>query len=179
MPPDTPFLQRLQENQRPVVVDFWATWCGPCRAIEPFLRKLDKEYAEQVDLWRINADDHPDLLRHFGVRGIPTLIAFRRGQEVVRLTGASSFEILAEVFEHALHGEPLPAILAPQTRLPRAAIGLALLLLAYSGGFSGLYEFIALLGGLLALSTLYDFYPLWQTLAPRLRRWFGRDKKTG
>jgi thioredoxin len=175
---DTDFFERLKENPRPVVVDFWASWCGPCRSIEPFLRRLDKEYQDQVDLWRINADENPDILSNLGISGIPTLIAFRNGQEIVRITGASSFDILAAVFENALSGEPLPEILSKPMSLMRILIGLALLLLAYSGHFTGVYLLAMILGGLFLLSGFYDFYPAWQIIVPRLRALIGDSKDT-
>ena len=83
------FIERLHSNPQPVVVDFWAPWCIPCRAIKPVVEKLGEEYAGRVDLWEVNADEQPDLLRSLHIYGIPTLIAFHHGQEVGRRTGAT------------------------------------------------------------------------------------------
>ncbi len=173
---DKDFFEKLQQNPRPVVVDFWASWCGPCRAIEPDLKRLSKAYDGQVDLWRVNADENPDVLNQLGVRGIPTLIAFRGGREIVRHTGASSIEILGNVFEGALKGAPIPFLLSPRDRWLRGLVGLALLLLAYSGDFAGFYLVAAGLGTLVLLTALYDLTPLWQSLAARLHRDQGDDK---
>ncbi|MEW5871593.1 MAG: thioredoxin domain-containing protein [Chloroflexota bacterium] len=167
---DENFFKKLTDHPRPVVVDFWASWCGPCRAIEPDLKRLSKAYDGQVDLWRVNADDNPEVLNQLGVRGIPTLIAFRGGREILRHTGASSIEVLSGVFEGALKGAPLPSLLSPRDRLLRGLVGLAALLLAYSGNFAGWYLLAVALGVILLFTAVYDLNPLWQTLMSRLRR---------
>ncbi len=82
------FFERLKQNPNPVVVDLWAPWCGPCRAVKPTLEKLAQEYAGQVDLWEINADENQELLRQLKVYGIPTLIAYQSDQEKMRYVGA-------------------------------------------------------------------------------------------
>jgi len=68
------FVDKLKASPRPVVVDFWAPWCGPCKAIEPMLKSLDKEYAGRVDVWRVNADENQEVLRALRIYGIPTLV---------------------------------------------------------------------------------------------------------
>jgi thioredoxin len=81
------FLEKLHGSPSPVVVDFWAPWCGPCRAIAPIIERLGQEYSGQVEVWKVNADEEPDLLRSLRIYGIPTLIAFHAGQEIGRRTG--------------------------------------------------------------------------------------------
>ena len=77
------FFEKLKQNPRPVVVDLWAPWCGPCKMVKPILEKLAQEYTGRVDLWQINADDNQDLLRELKVYGIPTLIVYRDGKEAI------------------------------------------------------------------------------------------------
>ncbi|MGQ0510457.1 MAG: thioredoxin [Betaproteobacteria bacterium] len=72
----------------PVVVDFWAPWCGPCRALTPVLEKLALEYAGRVKLVKVNSDDNQDLSQAFAIRSIPNVIAFRNGKPVAQFMGA-------------------------------------------------------------------------------------------
>ena len=167
------FLGRLDESSRPVVVDFWAPWCAPCRMIEPVLHSLEGEYQGKVDLWRINADDHTDLLRYFHVYGIPTLLAFKGQAEVSRSTGVGSQGAIKSLFEAALQGEaPTNAGIQPLERALRMGAGLLLVGLALRGGFSGFSLALAALGGAIAFSAVYDRCPIWQAIAPKASAWF-------
>jgi len=164
-----PFREKLAQNGRPVVVDFWAPWCGPCRAIEPGLKRLEQAYDGRVDVWKINADEQPGLLNQLRVYGIPTLIAFRDGQEVARQTGAQPQASQARLFEAALSGErPASPGLSSLDRLVRLAAGTALVFLAYRGNFGGLYLALALLGGGIMFSAVYDRCPIWKALSTRI-----------
>jgi thioredoxin 1 len=163
------FLRKLNGSSRPVVVDFWAPWCGPCKMIEPVLRRLEGEYSGQVELWRVNADDHADLLRHFNIYGIPTVVAFQGDREVSRSTGAGSLGALQRLFEAALKGEaPEQEGIDFTERALRMGAGLLLVGLAAWGGFSGAYLALAALGGAIAFSAVHDRCPIWQAIAPRV-----------
>ena len=84
------FQAKLQANSRPVIVDIWAPWCGPCRTLSPRLAQVSDAYAGQVDVWKINADEEPELARALKIMGIPTLLMFHDGKEVARRTGLQS-----------------------------------------------------------------------------------------
>ena len=82
------FDEEIGGSAEPVIVDFWAEWCGPCKMIEPILNEIATEQAGKIRIGKLNVDENPDLARRFDVMSIPTLIVFQDGQPKKRLVGA-------------------------------------------------------------------------------------------
>ena len=84
---DDSFDDDVVQANKPVLVDFWATWCGPCLMIAPILEEIADEYTDQVTVAKLDVDENPQTPAKFGVMGIPTLILFKEGEAVERITG--------------------------------------------------------------------------------------------
>jgi thioredoxin 1 len=92
---DATFEADVLKSGKPVVVDFWAEWCGPCRQIGPALEELSEEFGEAVTIAKINIDESPETPGKFGVRGIPTLMIFKNGELAATKVGAQPKSALA------------------------------------------------------------------------------------
>jgi len=85
----------LRQAKEPILVDFWAPWCGPCRAMSPAVEAAAEKFAGVAKVYKINVDDNPAVSPRFNLRGIPTLILFKDGREMNRLVGLSGMEQIA------------------------------------------------------------------------------------
>ncbi len=88
------FNQLITTTDKPVLVDFWAEWCGPCRMVSPAIEKLAKEFKGRMLTVKVNVDDKPHVAGQYQIQSIPTIMMFKNGQPVMRLTGAYPYEAL-------------------------------------------------------------------------------------
>lgn len=89
----------------PTLYDFWAPWCGPCRAMAPSVEEIEKKYAGKLKVQRVNVDDHPAEAEAFNIRSIPTLVLSNGNQEVLRIVGARPLSTLEKELSVALDGQ--------------------------------------------------------------------------
>jgi thioredoxin 1 len=99
---ETSFAGAISGAAVPVLVDFWAPWCAPCRSIGPIVEELAEEYAGRLEVYKVNVDDNPVLPEQFSIRAIPTLILFNKNEVQERITGAVSKSSLQAVIDKAL-----------------------------------------------------------------------------
>ena len=99
---DADFEAQVLKSGKPVLVDFWAEWCGPCKMIGPSLEEISDELGDAVNIVKLNIDDHPDTPTKYGVRGIPTMILFKDGEVADTKVGAAPKAQLKSWLEAAL-----------------------------------------------------------------------------
>ena len=94
--------ETLRHGDKPFVVDFWATWCGPCRMVGPIISKLTEKYDGRIVVGKCDVEENDDLTDEFGIRNIPTILFFKGGQLVDKMVGAQSENKIIEKFEALL-----------------------------------------------------------------------------
>ena len=169
------FRRKIASHPRPIVVDLWAPWCAPCRAMQPALAEVSEKYHGKVDLLKINADDSPEVLIELGVMSIPTLVGFAQGGEILRRSGVQTKGMLDYFFSTTLN-QIKPAIMppAPAARIFRSVIGVSLLGLGY---FLWQSPWVMVLGGLVVFSAFYDRCPILQAIVPKIKNLFNPPGK--
>jgi thioredoxin 1 len=85
---DSNFKKEVLDSDLPVLVDFWATWCGPCRMVTPIVEELAKEYDKKIKVGKVDVDENPDTASRYGIMSIPTLMFFKKGQVAEQVVGA-------------------------------------------------------------------------------------------
>src|SRR5437868_10077915 len=101
---DNSFEKDVLESDQPVLVDFWAAWCAPCRMIAPTVEAVAEQFAGSARVVKLNVDDNPSVSQRYGIKGIPTLILFKGGKEEERVVGATSREALSRMIEKHVTG---------------------------------------------------------------------------
>ncbi|MBN1535767.1 MAG: thioredoxin fold domain-containing protein [Anaerolineales bacterium] len=160
------FQQKTAASGKPVIVDFWAAWCMPCKVTKPILERLAAEYASRIEFIAIDADDSRPVLEKFRIFGIPTLLALRNGQEVGRLTGASGETQFRAFFDALAEGKEIKVSLAPIDRIIRLGGGAILAAIGLSTG----NWLVVALGGILAFLGIYDRCPVWNAITGLVHR---------
>ncbi len=99
---DDSFEKIVLKSDKPVMVDFWAPWCGPCKAIAPTIDALEKEFGDKMTFVKVNVDDNPVSPSKYGVQAIPTLIFFKNGEKADQITGMVAKQKLEETIKNVL-----------------------------------------------------------------------------
>src|SRR6266498_5137508 len=96
---DNSFEHEVLKSDKPVLVDFWAAWCAPCRILSPTVEAIAEQYSGSLAVVKLNVDDNPSTAAAYGIKAIPTLILFSEGREVERVIGATSKESISRIIE--------------------------------------------------------------------------------
>ncbi|HEX8476052.1 MAG TPA: thioredoxin [Pyrinomonadaceae bacterium] len=99
---DQNFEKDVLQSEQPVLVDFWAQWCAPCRMLTPIVEAVAEQYEGSARVVKVNVDDSPAISQRYGIKGIPTLIVFKNGQEQERIVGATSKESISRLIDKHL-----------------------------------------------------------------------------
>ena len=101
---DSNFEADVLKSDKPVLVDFWAAWCAPCRMLAPTVEAVAEKYAGSASVVKLNVDENPSTSQRYGIKGIPTLILFKNGKEEERVVGATSKEAISRMIEKHVSG---------------------------------------------------------------------------
>jgi len=149
------FQKIITTEKLPLVVDFWAPWCGPCKITTPILEKISNEFSGKVKFFQINADDSQELLKELRIFGIPTVVAYKDGKEFARLVGAKPAQQFHSFFQSLAEGKPIKAAkMSLLSGLLRLIGSLAFIYLGWQGDDPIFYA----LGALLLISLAFSLY---------------------
>jgi thioredoxin 1 len=96
---DSSFEKEVLQSEKPILVDFWAEWCAPCRMLAPTIDAIAEQFGEAAGVVKVNVDDNTATAQRYGIKGIPTLILFSAGKEVERVVGATSKESISRMIQ--------------------------------------------------------------------------------
>jgi len=170
------FDKKIQTNPRPIIVEFWAPWCGPCKMMAPSLKQASEDFDGKVDLWKINADQDPEILQKLGVRGIPTMIGFFEGKEIARKTGAMTPDNVNAFFSAVAEQKPFIRNLTVVERVIRLLVAAAVALVAWLNGPAYWLFGVA---AVIAFTAVYDRCPVYKVVKLQVQSWFNRRKSSG
>jgi len=154
------FQKKISSSEKPIVVDFWAPWCVPCKVTKPVLESLASEFNDKVEFLPINADHSRDILEHFKIIGIPTVMTFRNGEMAGRITGVQKEPAYRAMFSALAEGREIQIPISPLDRTLRLGAGTFLVIAGISTG-----SWLVLgIGGFIAFLGIYDRCPIWKAI---------------
>lgn len=160
------FHLQLSTMKKPVVVDVWADWCIPCKTSKPILESLSKEFASSVEFLTVNADESPEIIDQFRIKGIPTVLIFEHGELTARITGAKDQVTYRNVFASLAQGKQIEVKVTSIDRIIRIGTALVFVMISL---LTSTWILIPL-SGLLAFWAVYDRCPVWKALTRRTQK---------
>ncbi|MGV8026564.1 MAG: thioredoxin [Anaerolineaceae bacterium] len=156
----TEFENLISETKKPIIIDFWATWCKPCQIAKPILEKVATDFNGTVTFMQIDADESHDVLSQYHIMSIPTVISFHDGKPLFRVTGVQSEGAYRAMFESAASGAEFKLPMAPLDRTIRLFGGAAIII----AGISNSTWYLIVLGAFIAFLGIYDRCPIWAAI---------------